>query len=144
MGEQDGVDYFFITPDEFIKGIKNDNWAEWAEVHGNYYGTSAQFIDQALGSGKDILLDIDVQGTMQILKRYPQSITIFIMPPSMDTLKNRIESRGTDSREVIARRLANAEKEIKKKELYHYVIVNDELQSAVSEIVSIIKKYSLD
>ena len=86
-GEQDGVDYYFIAKNNFKKGINKAKWAEWAEVHGNYYGTSAEFIDKNLAAGRHILLDIDVQGTIQLLERYPDSITIFIMPPSFEILK---------------------------------------------------------
>jgi guanylate kinase len=140
-GEQDGADYYFITRNSFKKGIKNGKWAEWAEVHGNYYGTAAEFIDKNLTAGRDILLDIDVQGTIQLLERYPDSITIFIMPPSFEILKGRLESRGTDSQAAIAGRLENAQKEMAKKDLYRHVIVNDQLADAVAEIISIIEKY---
>ena len=140
-GEQDGVDYNFTTTDEFSEGIKNGKWTEWAEVHGNFYGTSSDFIGTALAAGKDILLDIDVQGTLQVLKQFPDSITIFIMPPSLQTLKDRMESRGTDSEQVMLKRLRNAEKEMGKKDLYRYIIVNDKLPEAISEIISIIEKY---
>lgn len=140
-GEQDGVDYYFISRNDFKKCIKDEKWAEWAEVHGNYYGTSAEFIDESLSAGRDVYLDIDVQGTIQILERYPESITIFIMPPSLDILKKRLELRGTDSKTVIERRLLNAKNEIAKKSLYRHIVVNDQLPDAVAELVSIIEKY---
>lgn len=140
-GEQDGIDYHFISKSEFRKRIKNDKWAEWAEVHGNFYGTSAEFMDEGLTAGHDILLDIDVQGTLQILNRYPNSITIFILPPSLDTLKNRLESRGTDSTEAIERRLKEAEKELARKDFYRHVVVNDQLSETIEELVSIIESY---
>jgi len=140
-GEQDGVDYYFITINNFKKGINNGKWAEWAEVHGNYYGTSAEFIDKNLAAGRNILLDIDVQGTIQILERYPDSITIFIMPPSFEILKERLESRGTDSKAAIEKRLENAQKEMAKKDLYRHVIVNDQLPDAVAELISIVEQY---
>ena len=138
-GEQNGIDYYFISKGDFKKRIENNKWAEWAEVHGNFYGTSAEFIDKGLTSGRDILLEIDVQGANQILKRYPDSVTIFIMPPSLDTLRNRLESRGTDSAEVIERRLKDAEKELAKKDFYQYIIVNDQLSATIEELVSIIE-----
>jgi len=141
-GEHDGVDYNFITTEDFKKGVENSRWAEWANVHGNYYGTSAEFLDNCLTSGNDILLDIDVQGAIQILKRYPDSITVFILPPSLDILKSRLESRGTDSKQSIVKRLAAAEKEMEKKDLYQHVIVNDNLSNAVSELIKIIESYS--
>lgn len=140
-GEQDGIDYHFITKEEFKRKIKNNKWAEWAEVYGNFYGTSTEFLDTCLASGKHILLDIDVQGSMQIKKRYPDSIAIFIMPPSSETLRARLESRGTDSRQVIERRLEIAKKEMKKKDLYRHVIINDQLSKAVSELIKIIESY---
>jgi len=140
-GEQDGVDYYFIAKNNFKKSINNGKWAEWAEVHGNYYGTSAEFIDKNLAAGRDTLLDIDVQGTIQLLKRYPDSITIFIMPPSFEILKERLESRGTDSKAAIEKRLENAQKEMARKDLYRHVIVNDQLPDAVAELISIIEKY---
>ena len=96
-GETNGVDYFFVDQAAFQKTIKAGGWAEWARVHDYYYGTSADFLDCGLAEGKDILLDIDVQGAAQIVSRYPDSITIFIMPPSLEALKRRLESRGTDS-----------------------------------------------
>ena len=140
-GEKDGVDYYFITKSSFKKGINDGKWAEWAEVHGNYYGTSAEFIDKNLAAGCDIFLDIDVQGTVQLLERYPDSITIFIMPPSFEILRERLESRGTDSKAMIERRLENAQTEMAKKDLYRHVIVNDQLPDAVAELISIIEKY---
>jgi len=139
--EQDGVDYYFISRDDFEKGIANGKWAEWAEVHGYFYGSSAEFLDNGLASGNDILLDIDVQGTIQLLERYPDSITVFILPPSFDTLKKRLESRGYDSKEAIAERLVNAAKEMAQKDLYRHVIINDQLSEAVEELISIIEKY---
>ena len=139
--EQDGLDYHFIRKDLFKKYIKEGKWAEWAEVHDNYYGTSAEFLDKSLAAGDNILLDIDVQGTIQLLERYPDSITIFIVPPSMDMLRRRLELRGTDSKTVIARRLVNAEKEMARQDLYRHVIINDQLSEAIDELISIIEKY---
>jgi len=143
-GEKDGDDYYFITRNDFLKRVKKNKWAEWAKVHGNLYGTSAEFIEKNISSGKDILIDIDVQGTFQILERYPDSITIFIMPPSLDSLHTRLQSRGTDSKDVMAKRLADAEKEMEKRGIYRHIIVNDKLSSAVYELVSIISKYRSD
>ena len=140
-GEQDGVDYYFIQKKDFEKRIESGHWAEWAEVHGNYYGTSAEFLDKGLDSGHDMLLDIDVQGTIQILGRYPDSVTIFIMPPSLETLRKRLEMRRTESRATIERRLLNAEKEIVQKGLYRHVIVNDQLSVSIEKLIAIIEKY---
>lgn len=140
-GEKFGRDYHFIDRSEFEAGIEENRWAEWARVHGNYYGTSGDFIAQGLSRGKNILLDIDVQGTLKILKRYPHAITIFILPPSMDILRHRLESRGTDSQEEIERRLLEAEKEMAQKSHYRHVVVNDDISTAVDELVSIIQSY---
>jgi len=140
-GEQNGVDYHFISKAAFESGIARDQWAEWAEVHGNYYGTSAELIDRGLADGRDILLDIDVQGTCRLLKRYPEAITIFIMPPSLESLRSRLENRGTDSPEVIALRLENAKHEMSCKDYYRHVVINDELSDAVAELIAVIERY---
>ena len=140
-GECQGVDYYFVTTAEFEKKIKTDKWAEWARVYGNYYGTSAEFLDNALSNRKNILLDIDVQGADQIRKRYPGCVTVFIMPPSMEALKARLESRQTDDPETILKRLAGTEKEIARKSFYRHIIVNDDLQTAVNEMVALISRY---
>ena len=139
--EQDGVDYNFISKQDFEKGIREGRWAEWAQVYGYYYGTSDKFIDGGLSSGHDILLDIDVQGTIQILKKYPDSVTIFILPPSMKILKKRLEIRATDSPQVIEKRLVYARKEIAQKDLYRHIVVNDNLSRAIEELSSIFKRY---
>ena len=127
--------------DDFEKGIATGKWAEWALVHGNYYGTSVDFLDTVLTEGRDILLDIDVQGTRQILSRYPDSVAIFILPPSLEVLRQRLIARGTDSPENIAVRLENAKKEMAQQDLFHHTIVNDELSKAVSELITIIDSY---
>jgi guanylate kinase len=139
--EQNGVDYHFVSKQDFKKGIKKGHWAEWAEVYGNYYGTSAEFIEKSLLSGYDILLDIDVQGTLQILKHHPDSVTIFILPPSMNTLRKRLEMRASDSKAVIEKRLVNARKEMAQKKMYRHTIVNDKLPAAIEELSAIFKKY---
>jgi guanylate kinase len=140
-GEQDGVDYYFIQKKDFEKRLESGHWAEWAEVHGNYYGTSAEFLDKGLASGRDILLDIDVQGTLQIIENYPDSVTIFIMPPSLETLRKRLEMRRSESRSIIKRRLLTAEKEMAQKGLYRYVVVNDQLSASIDKLIAIIEKY---
>lgn len=139
--ERDGIDYHFISKQDFKKGINKGRWAEWAEVYGNYYGTSVEFIEKSLSSGCDILLDIDVQGTLQILKHYPDSVTIFILPPSMNALRKRLEMRGSDSQAVIEKRLLNARKEMTQKKMYRHIIVNDVLSEAIKELSAIFKKY---
>jgi guanylate kinase len=140
-GERDGVDYHFIGQRDFEKGIAAGKWAEWAVVHGNYYGTSADFLADGLSAGRDILLDLDVQGTRQILARYPNSVAIFILPPSLKVLQDRLEARGTDSPESIAIRLKNAKDEIAQQGLFHHIIINEQLAQAVQELIAIIHKY---
>ena len=140
-GERPGVDYYFVSTAEFERKIEADQWAEWARVHDNYYGTSAEFLDAALARRQVVLLDIDVQGAAQIRKRYPACVTIFIMPPSMEVLRARLEARKTDDPATIAKRLANAAEEIAQKDLYRHIIVNDDLQTAVDEMVALILHY---
>lgn len=139
--ERDGIDYHFISKQDFKKGIHKGRWAEWAEVYGNYYGTSVEFLEKSLSSGCDILLDIDVQGTLQILKHYPDSVTIFILPPSMNALRKRLEMRGSDSQAVVEKRLLNARKEMTQKKMYRHIIVNDVLSEAIKELSAIFKKH---
>ncbi len=140
-GERPGIDYHFVSRKAFEKQIETDNWAEWARVHGNYYGTSAAFLDKALLNRQTILLDIDVQGAAQIQAKYPACVTVFIMPPSLAVLQARLESRQTDDAATIKKRLANAHKEIAQKGRYRHIIVNDVLQTAIDEMVALIEKY---
>jgi len=140
-GEVDGKDYRFTDAETFETGIKNGRWAEWAEVHGNYYGTSATFIDRQRAEGHDVLLDIDVQGAAQIQTRYPHAITIFIMPPSMAVLRQRLEQRGTDTPATIEKRLANARQEMAQAATYQHTVVNDQLDEAVGMLIDIVKRY---
>lgn len=139
--EQDGKDYHFTTAEQFREKIDSESWAEWAEVHGNYYGTSAEFIDRQRAKGRHVLLDIDVQGAAQIRKRYPGSITIFIMPPSMDALKERLTARGTDTPATVEKRLRNARREMDRSREYQYVVINDQLEQAVQELIGIIEAH---
>lgn len=140
-GEQHGRDYFFISSEEFEAGIAQGRWAEWARVHGNLYGTSAQLITDTLDAGRDILLDIDVQGTRQILRRFPEAITIFIRPPSLEALKQRLSRRGTEDRATIDLRLANARSEMAQQHLYRHVLVNDDLNRATRELIDLFQAY---
>lgn len=137
-GEREGRDYFFVGPERFRQGIAAGEWAEWAEVHGNYYGTSRVFIDGAMAAGRDVLLDIDVQGAAQILERYPEAVTIFIMPPSMEVLRQRLAGRGTEAEAVIARRLADARGEMACRDRYRHVVVNDRLEEALEALLAIL------
>jgi guanylate kinase len=140
-GEKHGVDYYFITREEFVRRINENQWAEWARVYDHYYGTSAEHIRSWLDQGKDVLLDIDIQGTLQMLERFPEIVTIFIMPPSVDALRERIMSRGTDPEEVVEMRLDSAKDEMAQKDLYRYIIVNDVLERAARELIELIAAY---
>jgi guanylate kinase len=140
-GEVEGRDYAFISPAEFEEGIDAGRWAEWAQVHGNYYGTSAEALHRAVAAGRDILLDIDVQGARQIRGRFPRCVTIFIMPPSLETLVKRLQARGTDDPEAMALRLHNARVEMAQKDAYDHIIVNDRLETAVEELIAVIESY---
>ena len=140
-GETHGRDYFFMDKETFERKLRRGLWAEWAKVHGNYYGTSDEFLSECLEKGFDVLLDIDVQGARQIKERYPDSVTVFVMPPSMEALRKRLESRATDSEEVIERRLRDAKKEIAQRDLYSHVIVNDRLDEAVARLIELVSEY---
>ncbi|MCP4228744.1 MAG: guanylate kinase [bacterium] len=132
-GETDGKDYLFVSSvDLFREMISGSRFAEYAEVYGNYYGTTRETLDDIMASGKDALLDIDVQGGEQIRAAYPElSTLIFVLPPSIETLEERLRNRGKDSDEVIKRRLRTAASEIEKVKLYDFVLINDDLNTAV-------------
>ena len=139
-GESDGVDYHFISREEFRAGIERGRWAEWAEVHDNLYGTAAADLNRILDAGEDTLLDVDVQGARQLLARYPDSVTIFVLPPSLAVLEQRLADRGTDSGRDIELRLQNAKAEIAAQKEYRHIIVNDDLKTAVEELEAIIRR----
>jgi guanylate kinase len=138
-GERDGVDYHFISEAEFKDGIENGRWAEWADVYGNYYGTSAAALERTLSAGQDLLLEIDVQGCAQIVERFPEAVTIFIMPPSFEALRERLAGRGKDDPEVIERRLRAARQEMDQAHWYRHVIVNDQLETARAELIAAVR-----
>ena len=140
-GEIPGRDYHFIDRDEFLQGIEEDRWVEWARVHDNYYGTSARFIQRCLDAGCFILLDIDVQGAEIILNKFADAVTIFIQPPSMEVLEKRLFKRGADSPEVIRKRLVNAKAELEKSGSYMHVIINDVLDEAANELIRLVEEY---
>ena len=134
-----GVHYFFIAPDDFIAMRDRGDLLEWAEVHGNFYGSPRKEIEKALAGGKDILFDIDYQGAMQVRKTAPDDVvSIFILPPSIPELRRRLERRAEDSASVIQQRLKNAKNEIDRWRDYDYVLVNDDLQETFAKIRAIL------
>ncbi len=137
--EVDGVDYYFVTQSEFEEKIKNDEFLEYAQVHyGAYYGTPKKEIQQKLDSGKDVILEIDVQGAKQVKEKFPETILIFIMAPSMEEVKRRIKMRGDENNEQIISRFKVAYNEINEYNNYNYVVVNDDLSEAVKKVESIL------
>ena len=137
--EIDGVDYYFVTEDEFKEKIANNEFLEYAQVQNNdYYGTPKKEVEAMLASGKDVILEIDVEGAKQIKKLFPETILIFIMAPSMTEVKNRIISRGTDTKEQIINRFRVAYNEINEVNKYNYVVVNDNVDNAVNKIEAIL------
>lgn len=137
-GEVEGVHYFFRAREEFETMIRKNELLEWAEFCGNYYGTPGFAVEQAVTAGKDVILEIEIQGALQVKKRFPQGVFIFVVPPSLDVLSERIHKRGTESEEVIQKRLATAVHELEYVEEYDYVVVNDEVPIAVKKLQSII------
>lgn len=138
-GEVDGTDYYFITQQNFEQKIAENDMLEYAEYCGNYYGTPRTPIENWMRQGKDVILEIEVQGGAQVRKKCPDAVSIFILPPSIEELENRLRRRGTESEEAIQKRLAAARQEIGSAEQYDYVVVNDKLETAVRDIRRIIK-----
>ena len=136
--EQDGVDYHFVTRSTFKEMIEQNAFLEWAEVHGHLYGTSLAAINAQISAGFDILMDVDVQGGRNVKKQFPESVLIFLLPPSLETLEDRLTTRGTDDPPVIKKRMAQAAEEIKSCSWYDYIVINDDLEKAISEAQSII------
>ncbi len=138
VGEKNGVDYFFVTKEEFEKDIKENSFLEYASVHGNYYGTSLKPINKALDDKKLVIFDIDVQGHELVRNQLDAIVTsVFITTPSLEVLENRLNSRNTDEKEVIANRIKNAKAEVEYFRDYDYLIINDNLDEASKQLVSI-------
>jgi len=137
-GEQNGVDYFFLSKDEFLKDIEQNQFLEWAEVHGNYYGTSLRPIKEALDNEKIVFLDIDVQGFESIQKIYPKVITsVFITTQNKQILIDRLKNRGTETQESLQTRLINALSEMRKIEEYDYLLINDDFNESIDNLEAI-------
>lgn len=137
-GECEGINYFFKSKDEFKRMIEQDELLEWAEYVGNYYGTPRRFVEETLASGRDVILEIEVQGAMQVKEKFPQGIFLFLAPPDLTELESRIVGRGTESAETIRNRMQMARIEIELMDNYDYVVVNDYIESACDRIRAII------
>ncbi len=137
-GEKEGVDYYFVPTEKFQEMTAGGQLLEWAMVYDHYYGTGRRFVEQQLDRGSDVLLDIDVQGARSVRSALPESHLIFVLPPSFETLKRRLKSRGLDDEETILSRLQNARTEMLAFSEYDYLILNDNIEEAVSELKSII------
>ena len=141
-GEVDGKDYFFLTEEQFIKDIENHRFLEWEQVHGYYYGTPKLYIDQCIRNGKYVLLDIDVNGALQVAKKYENNtITIFISPPSQIELINRLKNRKTDTEEEIEKRLKRIPVEMELSKYFNYIVINDKIDDTVNKIIEIINRF---
>jgi guanylate kinase len=143
-GEEHGVHYYFATREEFEATIEDGGFLEWADVFGNYYGTPKAPVEKRLAEGADIILDIDIQGAMNVRKAMPGAVLIFILPPSIKELRRRLEHRGTDAQDVIEKRLAKALTEIGTAREYDYVVVNDDLDVAAEQVLSIVQASHLE
>jgi len=143
-GEADGREYHFVDVATFRAMMARGDFLEWAEVHGNFYGTSKVWIADHLAAGHDVLLEIDWQGAQQVRAVFPQAIGVFILPPSMEELTRRLTGRGTDSTEVVERRLAAAQAEMRHVGEFDYVIINDGLEQALDDLRAVVRASRLD
>lgn len=138
-GETEAVDYFYRTKDAFEEMIKNKQLLEYAEYVGNYYGTPRAYVEEQLENGNDVFLEIEVQGALQVKENFPEGVFIFLSPPSLEELKNRIISRGTETEQLVMNRLNAAKEEIEMMDAYDYVVVNDQVDHAVENVQAIVK-----
>ena len=140
--EVDGVDYRFLSEPKFRAMIEADEFVEWAQVHGHLYGTSRKALQEALDDGRFLILDIDVQGAMQMRERVPDVVLVFVIPPSADALVERLTERGTEGEDTVARRIENARDELEQASQFDYIVVNDDLEQAIDEVRSIVSAES--
>lgn len=141
VGEVDGVDYFFVSKEEFEKSIENDEFLEYAEFVGSYYGTPLAYVEKLRNQGKSVLLEIEVQGAQEVKEKVPDALSIFVVPPSFEELERRIRGRRSEPEEIIQQRLAKADRELKTMGNYRYVICNDDSQLAADLTALIIKRH---
>jgi guanylate kinase len=137
-GEKDGVNYFFCTREQFQDMIRRDALLEYAEYVGNFYGTPREFVEKTLAEGKDVILEIEVQGAMKVKEKFPEGVFVFLLPPSLDELKQRIVGRGTESQDTIEHRLSVAVDEMNLLNQYDYAVVNDDVDAACERIKAIV------
>ena len=137
-GEADGREYFFLTREKFEQMIAEDAFIEYAQYVGNYYGTPKKYVEDCLSAGKDVILEIEVQGAMNVKKLFPDAVTIFVAPPSAAELKKRLEGRGTETQEVIAGRMKRAQEEADLMDFYDYLLINDDLEESTRELHELI------
>ena len=137
-GEVDGRDYFFRTKEEVEAMIEADELLEYAQYVENYYGTPRSYVEEMLSKGKNVILEIESQGAAKVRQKMPEAVSLFLVPPSFEELSRRLHGRGTDSEEVIQRRLATARKEVNELEHYDYIVINDTIENAVGEILAIL------
>ncbi len=141
-GEVDGVSYFFISESEFRSRIEQGLMLEYAEYCGNFYGTPKAYVDEMIDKGKNVILEIEVQGAENVKSIMPEAVSIFVMPPSLNALESRLRSRGTEDEETIRKRLATAAVEMKKAVCYDYIVVNDRLEDCIDDVKSVISAES--
>jgi len=139
QGEVDGIHYFFLTKEKFEQNIKEDKFLEYAQFAENYYGTKRKYIKQKFEEGFNIILEIETQGALQVKEKMPEAVLIFIAPPSVEELENRLRGRHTEDEETIQKRLAQVKTELERSKKYDYIIINDDVNRAVEEIESIVK-----
>jgi len=140
QGEVDGVNYFFLSKEEFNQSIKNNEFLEWAEFAQNCYGTKRAFVEKCLNNGKDLILEIETKGALKVKEQMPDAVLIFIAPPSSEELEFRLRNRHTEDEATIQKRLSEVREEIERAKNYDYTIINDDLERAISELETIIKK----
>ncbi len=136
--EENGKDYFFLSRSEFEAMVRDNRFAEWAEVYGNLYGTARHTIDESMAEGNDVLFDIDIKGARQIKQAYPHAALVFIVPPSIEELTRRLRKRGQDSVEVMQARVEKVKSELAESDLYDYVIINDRFEDALARLKAIV------
>ena len=143
-GEEEGVHYYFLDKDHFLELVNHDGFLEWAKVHDNYYGTLKKSVLEHMKAGEQVILEIDVQGALQIRNVIPEAHLVFIEPPSLEELERRLRSRGTESDDVISSRMKTAEVELAQKMEYDVQVVNDDLEQAVDELTAVINSFAND